>query len=50
VTANDGAPVSCSTTATYGVPSTWYFTLVVYQFSDASDFANARVYASFVCD
>jgi hypothetical protein len=50
VTGNSGAPVSCSSTATYGVPSSWYFSVAVYKIVTPSDFDNARVYTSFVCD
>jgi hypothetical protein len=50
VTGNSGAPVSCSSTATSGVPSSWYFSVAVYKIVTPSDFDNARVYTSFVCD
>jgi hypothetical protein len=49
VTANNGNPVSCSTS------STWYFsqgtpiTIAVTDFDNVSDFENTRVMTSFVC-
>ncbi|HWE84171.1 MAG TPA: IPT/TIG domain-containing protein [Terracidiphilus sp.] len=49
VTAAGGAPVSCSSTATFSLTS-WYVSLVVSNFTNAPDFANTKVYASFVCN
>ena len=49
ITANNGAPVSCTSTGTEAVNPSMYLNIFLTQFSNAADFQNTRVLASFAC-
>lgn len=50
VTAANGAPVFCTSAAPEGFNTSDYFTMAMYNFTNAADFQNARVLASFTCN
>ena len=49
VTAASGAPVSCTSTGTTSFTTADFLTLVVLNFTNAADYDNTHVLASFVC-
>jgi hypothetical protein len=49
VTAANGNPVSCTSSSTYPVTTADFLTIVLANFTNPSDFNNARVFASFTC-
>jgi hypothetical protein len=49
VQAANGAPVSCKSTGAETVDPSMYLSIFLTQFSNAADFQNARVLASFAC-
>jgi hypothetical protein len=50
VTANNGSPVSCTSTSSYSDSPGNYFSIVVFGFSSGPDFENARVTTNFTCE
>jgi Collagen triple helix repeat (20 copies)/IPT/TIG domain len=50
ITANNGAPVSCSSTSTSSLPAGSYVNFVVEDFTHASDFSGARAFLRFICE
>jgi hypothetical protein len=50
ITANNGAPVSCSSPSTSSLPAGNYVNFVVEQFTHSSDFSGARAFMSFICE
>ena len=50
ITANNGAPVSCSSPATASLPAGAYVNFVVESFTHSSDFSGARAFMSFICE
>jgi hypothetical protein len=49
VTAANGNPVSCTSSATFPVTTADFLTIVLANFTNQSDFNNARVFTSFTC-
>lgn len=49
VTAASGVPVSCSDTGSYSATTPMFLSILVSNFTNASDFQNANVMTSFVC-
>lgn len=49
LTANNGAPISCTSTGTESVSTSDFLDVFFTQFSNAADFQNARAYTSFAC-
>jgi hypothetical protein len=49
VTANNGAPVSCTSTGTSSLSDSLFINIVALLFSNSSDYNNARALVSFVC-
>jgi hypothetical protein len=50
VTANQGNPVTCTSTASFSDSPGDFLSIFAYNFSNSADFANAHVLASFTCD
>jgi hypothetical protein len=50
ITAANGSPVSCTSPATSPVTTADFLTIALGNFTNQSDFNNARVYASFTCN
>jgi hypothetical protein len=49
LTANNGAPISCTSTGTESVNTSDFLDVFFTQFSNPADFQNARAYTSFAC-
>ena len=49
LTANNGAPISCTSTGTESVNTSDFLDIFFTQFSNSADFQNARAYTSFAC-
>ncbi|HSU18737.1 MAG TPA: hypothetical protein VLI45_03245 [Acidobacteriaceae bacterium] len=49
VTANNGLPVSCTSTGTTALTDSLFINIIAFQFSNPSDYNNARALVSFVC-
>ena len=49
ITANNGAPVSCTSSGTESVNPSMFLNIFLAQFSNGADFQNARVLTSFAC-
>jgi IPT/TIG domain len=50
ITANNGAPVSCSSASTSSLPAGSYVNFVVESFTHSSDFSGARAFIRFICE
>ena len=50
ITANNGAPVSCSSPSTASLPAGAYVNFVVEAFSHSPDFSGARAFMRFLCE
>jgi hypothetical protein len=49
ITAANGSPVSCSSSATSPVTTGDFLTIILTNFTNEPDFNNARVFTSFTC-
>ena len=49
ITANNGAPVSCTSSSTASLGAGTYVNFVVESFTHSSDFSGARAFMSFIC-
>jgi len=50
ITSNNGAPVSCTSSATAGLGAGSYVSFVIESFTHSSDFSGARAFMSFICE
>jgi hypothetical protein len=49
IVANAGNPVTCTAATPIPIPAGYYFSIFLFNFTNPSDFANARVTVSFTC-